>query len=65
MNFIKGWPLATGSMAQIKPIESVSQPFITDPTGGGADSCSRQRVAAERGGSPEFMFSGATVIGFR
>jgi hypothetical protein len=28
-NFIKGWPLATGSMAQIKPIESVSRLLIS------------------------------------
>jgi hypothetical protein len=33
--------------------------------GGGVGSCSRQRVTAERGGSPEFEFSWATVVSFR
>jgi hypothetical protein len=32
MNFIKCWPLATGSTAQIDPSKLVSRPFITDPT---------------------------------
>jgi hypothetical protein len=43
----------------------------TDPTAevagsgqGGVGSRSRRRVAAERGGSPEFKFSWATVVGF-
>jgi hypothetical protein len=35
------------------------------PARGGAGSRSRQRVAAERGGTPEFEFSWATVVGFR
>jgi hypothetical protein len=35
------------------------------PTGGGAGSHSRRRATAERGGSPEFRFSRATVVGFR
>jgi hypothetical protein len=35
------------------------------PTVGGADSRSRWRIVAERGGSPEFEFSQATVVGFR
>jgi hypothetical protein len=32
---------------------------------GGVGSRSRRRVAAERGYSPEFEFSQATVVGFR
>jgi hypothetical protein len=32
--------------------------------GGGADSRSRRRAMVERGGSPEFMFSRAMVVGF-
>jgi hypothetical protein len=63
-NFIKRRLLATGSMAWIKPIESVSQLSSLirrlrelAPAGGGAGSRSRRRVMAERGGSPEFKFS--------
>jgi hypothetical protein len=33
--------------------------------GGSADSCSRRRTMAERGGSLEFGFSRAMVVGFR
>jgi hypothetical protein len=33
--------------------------------GGGAGSRSRRLITAERGGSPEFGFSRATVVGFR
>jgi hypothetical protein len=93
MDFIKRWLLATGSTAQIKPIESVSllwclysiwrwvaivssqlmqespdANLMTEAAGygrGGISSCSRQRVAVERGGSPEFEFSRATVVVFR
>jgi hypothetical protein len=35
------------------------------PAGGGVSSRSRRRVAAERGGSSEFEFSRASVVGFR
>jgi hypothetical protein len=35
------------------------------PAGGGADSFSRWCIMAERGGSPEFEFFWATVVGFR
>jgi hypothetical protein len=34
------------------------------PAGGGAGSRSRRRVEVERGGSLEFEFSRATVVGF-
>jgi hypothetical protein len=34
------------------------------PAGGDAGSRSRRHIAAERGGSPEFEFSRATVVGF-
>jgi hypothetical protein len=47
-NFIKHRPLATGSTAQIKPIESVSRLFITDPMAETAGSDRGQRRLALR-----------------
>jgi hypothetical protein len=64
-NFIKRWSLASGLTVQFKPSKSVSRLFITDPMAETAGSGRGRRVAAERGSSPEFEFSRATVVGFR
>jgi hypothetical protein len=64
-NFIKRWSLASGLTVQIKPSKSVSRLFITDPMAETAGSGRGRRIVAERGSSPEFDFSRATVVGFR
>jgi hypothetical protein len=64
-DFIKRRPLASESMAQIKPIESISRSFIVDPTVETAGSGrGRRRVTAKRGSLSEFKFSRATVVSF-
>jgi hypothetical protein len=69
-DFIKRQSLATISMAQIKPIESVSRLLISvvHHRSDDWDGWLRPGAAPPRasgGGSPEFEFSRSTMVGFR
>jgi hypothetical protein len=69
MDFIKHRPLASGWTAWIEPSEPVSRLLISvvhrRSDGWGGWLRSRAAPARARGGSPEFKFSRATVVGFR
>jgi hypothetical protein len=61
-NWIKWTGISAFNLRRSSPIRRLRW---LAPAGGGAGSRSRRRVVAERGGSPEFEFSRATVVGFR
>jgi hypothetical protein len=69
MGFIKRQLLATGSMARMESSKPVSRLLISAvhhrSDGWGAGFTRGWRVTAERGGSPDFKFSRATVVGFQ
>jgi hypothetical protein len=55
------WGISASNLGHSSPIKWLGWLALV---GGGADSCSRRRATVEHGGSPEFGFSRAAVVGF-